>query len=292
MNIYISTTFIPDNRSLSDALELCNNMGLQSVELGSNHCYEETYDYLSNYSFNYLVHNYFPIPKDTFVLNIASLDANIRRRSIKHIKNAIQFCDKIGANLYTFHPGFLTDPNGANLLRYNYDFQWDDNRIDNTNYEKAKMNMYLALDEVVKFAQSRKTSIAIETEGSLYKKNHLLMQRPDEYEEFISKYNPTDICMNLNIGHLNLAAEAFKFERQDFVDLIEDYIVAMELSHNNGKEDQHLPLEKDSWYWDIILDKRFKSAYKILEFRNTSINRVKQNVKLFHEKIRAIPISK
>ena len=154
------------------------------------------------------------------------------------------------------------------------------------------MNMYLALDEVVKFAQSRKTSIAIETEGSLYKKNHLLMQRPDEYEEFISKYNPTDICMNLNIGHLNLAAEAFKFERQDFVDLIEDYIVAMELSHNNGKEDQHLPLEKDSWYWDIILDKRFKSAYKILEFRNTSINRVKQNVKLFHEKIRAIPISK
>ena len=107
--------------------------------------------------------------------------------------------------------------------------------FENTNnYEKAKMNMYLALDEVVKYAQSRKISIAIETEGSLNKKNHLLMQRPDEYEEFMAKYSSSDIGMNLNIGHLNLAAKAFQFEREDFVDLIKDYIVAMELSHNDG----------------------------------------------------------
>ena len=224
-----------------------------------------------------------PIPRDSFVLNIASIDTNIRARSIQHIKKAIEFCDKIGAELYTFHPGFLTDPHGANLSIKNYDFQWDDTQIDNSNYEKAKMNMYLALDEVVKYAQSRKISIAIETEGSLNRKNHLLMQRPDEYEEFMAKYSSYDIGVNLNIGHLNLAAYAFGFNRSDFVDLIQNYIVAMELSHNVGVEDQHLPLKKNGWYWDIITDSRFKDIYKILEFRNTPINEIRENIELIKD---------
>ncbi|SVE00121.1 uncharacterized protein METZ01_LOCUS452975, partial [marine metagenome] len=46
------------------------------------------------------------------VLNIASFDTNIRSRSIQHIKLAIDFCNEINSQLYTFHPGFLTDPKG------------------------------------------------------------------------------------------------------------------------------------------------------------------------------------
>ena len=45
----------------------------------------------------------------------------------------------------------------------------------------------------------------------------------------------------------------------------------MELSHNDGLQDQHLPLKKDGWYWDIINDSRFNDTIKILEFRNVSI---------------------
>lgn len=281
MNLSVSTTFTSDGNPLSDTLKICKEANIYSVELGSNHCYEESYDYLSDFPFQYLVHNYFPIPKESFVLNIASIDPNIRYRSIQHIKNSIRFCEKIGAKLYTFHPGFLTDPVGANLSKKNYDFQWDNNQINGANYKKTKINMYLALDDVIKYAKSRKISIAIETEGSLNKRNHLIMQRPDEYEEFMKKYSPTDISINLNIGHLNLAAKAFQFKREDFVDLIKNYISAMELSHNDGIEDQHLPLQQNGWYWSIILDPYFKNIYKILEFRNTSIKSILNNIKLF-----------
>ena len=45
----------------------------------------------------------------------------------------------------------------------------------------------------------------------------------------------------------------------------------MELSHNDGIEDQHLPLELDSWYWDLINDSRYKYTYKILEYRNINV---------------------
>ena len=104
------------------------------------------------------------------------------------------------------------------------------------------------------------------------------MQRPDEYKEFVSKYNPSKIGINLNIGHLNLAANSFAFSKSKFVDLIQNHIVAMELSHNNGIEDQHLPLELDSWYWDLINDSRYKYTYKILEYRNTSIERILNDI--------------
>ena len=66
----------------------------------------------------------------SFVLNIASFNEEIRSRSIKHIKGAIDFCKKINAKLYTFHPGFITDPKGSNLTNDNYDFLWDDKKVE------------------------------------------------------------------------------------------------------------------------------------------------------------------
>ena len=291
MQIYISTTFIQDNNRLFDALKLCKNAGIKSVEIGSNHCYEGIYDYLNKFSFQYLIHNYFPIPKESFVLNIASFDKNIRNRSIQHVKKAIDFCMDHDGHLYTFHPGFLTDPRGSNNSNVNYDFQWDENQLHGINYIKSKDLMYCSLNEIVEYAQSKNIRIAIETEGSLNKKAHLLMQRPEEYVEFMTKYSSGEIGINLNIGHLNLAANAFDFNRQDFVDLIQNYIVAMELSHNDGIEDQHLPLQPDGWYWSLIHDPRFENTYKILEFRDTPISEILKNIHIIQEKSHAVSVS-
>ena len=121
IDVSVSTTFVADDTPLQEALKQCKNVGIKSVEIGSNHCYEVHYDYLHDYNFQYLVHNYFPIPQMSFVLNIASFDEQIRNLSLQHIKKAIDLCKKIGAELYTFHPGFLTDPKGSNISNKNYD---------------------------------------------------------------------------------------------------------------------------------------------------------------------------
>ena len=291
MNLFLSTTFLNDGSPLKNALDECLNIKIEGVELGSNHCYQDSYSYISKYPFQYLVHNYFPIPKESFVLNIASFDNEIRSKSIRHIKKAIEFCREYGAKLYTFHPGFLTDPDGANKSNYNYDFLWDDKKLQNSQYKKALSNMYESLDAVIKYSQLNDVKIAIETEGSFENNKHLLLQKPEEYELLMEKYSPVDIGINLNIGHLNLAANAFGFNRYDFVDLIQNYIIAMELSHNNGKQDQHLPLEKGNWYWDIILDERFNNSYKIFEFRDTFTDQIKQNINLYKEKRNAFSVS-
>ena len=281
--IYVSTTFAKDNSKLSDVIKLCIDNDITHLELGSNHCYEKDYNYLNDYNIRYLVHNYFPIPEKSFVVNIASLDEDVRKKSLDHIYNALNLCETINSNLYTFHPVFLTDPKGSNINSDNYDFQWEEKKLDNSNYQKALDLMYKSLEKIIPYAQNKKINIAIESEGSLTKNQHLLMQKPSEFEFFIKKYKKSEIGINLNIGHLNLASKAFGFSRKSFVELIKNNIYAIELSHNNGYEDDHMPLENNNWYWEIIKDLAFKEVYKILEFRNTSINNIKENIKMIQE---------
>mgnify|MGYP006092970239 CR=1 FL=1 len=282
-NLFISTTFVSDGLPLSKALEICSKNNIVSLEIGSNHIYEPDITYINSFNFNFLVHNYFPVPKIGLVVNIASLDEEIRKRSISHIKKAIDFSESLGSELYTFHPGFILDPLSSNISDKNYDFEWEQNNNLHFHKDLAKQHMYSSLDEIIKYSSNFSVKIAIETEGSLSKKDYLLMQTPVDYEEFVSKYQPSDIGINLNIGHLALASRAFNFSKRNFLDIIEKYIVAMELSHNNFLEDEHLPLVFDGWYWPLIFDFRFNTAIKILEYRNTDITDVLSSIDLFRK---------
>ena len=144
-DIYISTTFSKDGSKVTDIIRICHDLGLDNLELGSNHCYEK--DIKNNTIFNtgkYLVHNYFPPPEESFVLNIASFNEKIRKRSLEQAVSAMEFCSDIGANLYTFHPGFLSDPRGPSNKSNSYDFQWDDDLLElNSNREKQFDLMFL-----------------------------------------------------------------------------------------------------------------------------------------------------
>ena len=281
-NIFVSTTFAKDNSKISDVLWICKKANISNIELGSNHIYENNFKkIIKQYNFRFIVHNYFPVPKKDFIVNIASSNKKIRNLSLKHIKRSISFCKETGSKLYTFHPGFVVDPFAISNSKKNYDFIWK-NKNSNKNYNLAFKNMLSSLKKIVNFAKKKKVNIAIETEGSYRKKNFLLLQRPAEYKKLFKFFSPNDLGINLNIGHLNLASRAFNFSKEKFVKMLKPYIVALELSHNNGFEDQHLPLQKGKWYWSIINDPYFAEAYKILEFRNTNIKKVTKVINLFN----------
>ena len=274
-SIFVSTTFMPDDSSVGDVIRLCLKNKITRLELGSNHRYEENFaDIVRRFPCEYLVHNYFPIPGEPFVVNIASLNEKIRTRSIQHVLDAIDFCAAIKAGLYTFHPGFLSDPEKAGRSGKSYDFLFNDEKPTSKFYEIAFDKMIESIHAVIPHARKMGIRVAIETEGSSTKPDHLLMQHPDEYRRFFNHFSKAEIGINLNLGHLHLSAKVFGFSTHEFVELIQDYLVAMELSHNNGEIDEHLPLLDEAWYWDIISDTRFEHVKKILEFRNTSIEDV------------------
>ena len=281
-NIFVSTTFAEDGSKISDVLLTCKKENISNIELGSNHTYEKNFKkIIKQYDFHFIVHNYFPIPRKSFVVNIASLDEHIRNLSLKHIKKAITFCSDTNANLYTFHPGFIGDPYQASKSKKNYDFIWRQKFL-KQNYQLAFSHMISSLKKIIDFAKKKHVRVAIETEGSFKKKNFGLMQKPEEYQKLLRYFKPKDLGINLNIGHLNLASKAFNFSKLKFIKTIKPHVVAMELSHNNGIEDQHLPLKRNEWYWKIINDPDFSKVYKILEFRNTSIKNIKNVLKLLN----------
>lgn len=223
--IFLSTTFAPDRSSIVDVLSLCKDHGIDQVELGSNHCYEEDPGGIGNYPFTFLVHNYYPPPKEPLIVNIASRNDSIRRQSISHIMNSIGLCKQIGAQLYTFHPGFLTDPQGANIDDSNYDFRFCDQDLDGALYDESFTRMCNALEELVGYGKTLGIRVALETEGSVAKSRHLLMQHPKEYERLFQMFGAEDLGINLNIGHLRLAANAFDFSVNSLVDLVADHVV-------------------------------------------------------------------
>jgi sugar phosphate isomerase/epimerase len=282
--IFVSTTFAPDNSSLVEVIRACHEKGLGQLEFGSNHCYEpDPIGAIKQFQGQYLVHNYFPPPKEGFVVNIASSNNEIFQRSINHIVAAIDFCSEIGVKLYTFHPGFLTDPRESTQDSNYYDFCFDDRQLISENRINALERMLQGIEKIVSHAKKRKVKIAIETEGSMAHKEHLLMQDPNEYERLFRYFSSTDVSVNLNLGHLRLASNAVGFKIADFVDLISEYMVAMEVSHNDGVHDEHKLLGRDEWYWEVICDPRFAGAYKILEVRNVSLNDVINNLLLFEK---------
>lgn len=112
--IYISSSSVKASK-ISDAVSTLADHGLRNIELsGGTNYYTDLIDDLirlkEEHNLNYLVHNYFPPPKEPFILNLASLNEKTHQQSVNHAKKAIDLCKAIGANKYGVHAGFFFDP--------------------------------------------------------------------------------------------------------------------------------------------------------------------------------------
>ena len=62
-------------------------------------------------------HNYFPAPKDPFVLNLGSLNEANRGRSIEHCIRGMEMSHAVGAPFFSAHAGYCVDPKPSELGR-------------------------------------------------------------------------------------------------------------------------------------------------------------------------------
>ena len=111
--IFISSSCVKSSTIKDSVLALALE-GFKNIELSGGTEYYDGYlqdilELRKKYSLKYLVHNYFPPPKMDFMLNLASLNDDIYKQSIKHCKQAISVCKKIGSEKYGIHAGFLID---------------------------------------------------------------------------------------------------------------------------------------------------------------------------------------
>ena len=110
--IYVSTSFFKNKYSINEISNLFLKNGITNIEF-SGGIYEnnilEKLQKIRKKS-KIVFHNYFPVPKKSFVINISSLNKQIQKKSILHLKKAIRYSNKLNIKKYSFHAGFLFDP--------------------------------------------------------------------------------------------------------------------------------------------------------------------------------------
>ena len=285
--IFVSTTYYKKEKSfLKIVLEELSELDIEGIEIGSTHVYETRSSFkskLKQIKKKIFVHNFFPPTRnENFLINIASSNTKIRNKSINLIKKNIKFCKEVGSLLYTIHPGFLSEAvPQTNFKKRNYDFIFS-----NKNLLEKKLgfnNMVLSLQKILNYAKKMNIKVAIETEGSIKKGKYLMMQTPEEYKKLL-KIFPNNLFFNLNIAHSYFASVSNNFSLKNFIKLIHPKIVAVELSSNNKKDDQHLPITLKSNNLKYL--KLIKNKPIILEFRNTDIEKIKKSINIVRNAIK------
>jgi sugar phosphate isomerase/epimerase len=281
MQIFASTTFHGNERTrVTDVVQTMRELSLDGIELGSTHLYEDEATVLAIRDLwpgRLLTHNFFP-PKaeDNFVLNLAAADPRARAKSLDHCRYCIDMAAKLGAELYTVHPGFMAVPLEATANKKgdtHYDFTFSKSRIP---HEVAFAASLESLAALMDHAENAGVTLAIETEGSVTKQGVLLMETPQEYERLFDVL--PDMKLTFNLAHTALAAKIHGFDVNDFIARYSKRFAAVELSHNDGHSDQHAALVPGSYVLDWV--PKLPDVPWIMEFRNSTIADLEQGAEL------------
>ena len=196
---------------------------------------------------HFQIHNYFPPPADPFVLNLGSLNTVIGERSMAHVEQALQWCVALGADRYSFHAGFLLDPDVGELgkrIPSRGLFDRDEcieafvGRVARLAEVAAKAGVFLMIENNVLSAKN----------AAEFSANPLLMCDPGECHKIMGLL-PGSVKLLIDVGHLKVSANSLSFDSSQMFDLCHARIAGYHLSDNNGLEDSNQPFGEDAWFW-------------------------------------------
>ena len=272
--IYTSTSCLKNPKNITKVLDEYQKAGIKQVELGSVHEYFDI-NKLKKYSFDFLIHNYFPPPKKPFNLNLASQNKDILKKSIELVKQSIELCRKIESPLYTFHAGFTVDPPKLGTVFPKKAYA--ERNISVKTYVKS-------VEELLDFANSNGVKIAMEPNvvqkfNLINGKNEMcLFAEIDEINQLFNLIKNKKLGILLDLGHTAVTSHWLNFDKDEFVKKIKEKVFAIHISNNNGLADQHKSLTKDCWH--VTKLKNFKHVPIILETMNLTSEQIKSNIEL------------
>jgi sugar phosphate isomerase/epimerase len=264
--IHASTACV-GTRDLWETLDAYRAAGLTAVELGATRIDDvsDLAQRLRDTGLDFAVHNYFPPPREPFVLNLASPDDGIRRRSLELARNAIDLCADIDAPFYSVHAGFVLDPVG----RDGDGFAFADPE---PGAADVALDRYAdAYAQLSRHGGERGVAVLVENNvctPSL--RGKLLLQTTDEFAELRRRVPETAILVDT--GHLNVSARTFGFDPTEFVEALGPAIGGWHLHANDGSADTHDPAAPGWWAIEmlgtapVVVEARFETVEELADY--------------------------
>lgn len=238
--IYLSSSCVK-HKKISDSIRLLAEHGFKNIELSGGTDYYDEYvnDLLTlkkKYRLNYRIHNYFPPPKEHFVLNLASLNKTIFNKTIAHYKKSIDLTRKLDAEKLGIHAGFYIEPN-----------------VDELGQQVHKTKLYKKDDAVRTFingySQLRdygndikiyiENNVISKDNFQIYEANPFMLTSFTDYKDLREKI---EFPLLLDVAHLFVSCSTLNLNfRKELNKLIEqtDYI---HISDNDGRTDSNKPI--------------------------------------------------
>lgn len=235
--------------------------------------------------FNVIFHNYFPLPKENFVLNVASSDVTERKRSLTFILDSISLARDLGVKFYSFHAGFCVDISPRLLGDFERMSARFASAVEKITPEKMNKHVDIMSDavcEIVEHAKVCGVKICIENnnlELAMYNQNTkaspLLMTNSSDISSFFEKNHGLGLL--LDTGHLNVAAQTSNLEFLTELVALIPYTDCFHLSFNNGERDTNSAVNSNLPGLELI---KAQDVITVIEVYNVSPEDVQQMINL------------
>lgn len=271
--VFVSSSCIRAN-SVMDSIDALSHI-TKNIELsgGSSYQCDDLLDSLMTYSkdeFNFLIHGYFPPPKEHFLLNFADTSEMTR----EFISKSAEFTSKLCVPYYSTHAGFASD------------FTIDKNEHLVGGYNTFGMD---GIAKNVEWFYETFPSLDLALEN-LYPNNKdaecCFWMRPECIDEQMQKDGRLNLL--LDFGHMKISADYFSFDWvkacEFLMDKYSDRIKEIHVSENEGVKDEHFPVLEDSIQLCIL--KNFATEINLnginvtLEARHASLDEIAKSYDL------------
>jgi sugar phosphate isomerase/epimerase len=249
--IYVSSSCVK-HKKIKDSVQELANAGFKNIELsGGTEYYDGFEDDLLNlkdkYNLKYICHNYFPPPKEHFVVNLASLNDEIYSKTLTHLTNSILLSQKLGSSVFGFHAGSFIDVNVREIGK-----------------KISKSDTYDSFAAVQRFIKGFKELSQIDENIKLYIENNVFSYTNYQtfegnqffmlctFEDYMDLKKQIDFGLLLDIAHIKVSSNVLgiSFEQQlkDMLS-VSDYI---HISENDSLHDINLGFDGDSQIINIL----------------------------------------
>lgn len=253
--IYVSSSCVSQS-CIAEVIEVLAKNGVCNIELsGGTGYYDDLIHDLRSlkqiYDLNYACHAYFPPPKVPFVVNLASCNDYIYKRSLEHYIQCVEMLKAMDIRILSLHAGFLVEIGTEDIGgRLNKKIIYDEAQAYNRFFSAFDRIRHLCIqNEIRLFLENNVLSADNYAEFG----NHNYMMMTD-YASIMRMKEALDFDLLLDLGHLYVSANTLKLDYGEECRKLKDHAKWFHISENNGSFDEHKPIKEDSEIFRMFLE--------------------------------------
>lgn len=262
--IFVSSACIKE-KDLIKNLEIFDKNKIKNIELsGGTNFNSKTLKILNSYKkkdFKFLIHNYFPIPKIPFMLNLGSENKIVSNKSLNNCIKAIKLCHKLKAKRFSVHAPFLFDFNYKDAgKKINPSRLYDVNNTIKIFKKNWKILQSYAGKDIKLYVENN--VINKQNYLSFKKKMPLLFT---DMASFKVMRNEIEFTPLIDTGHLKVSCFTNKKDFETELNKLSSHTDFYQISDNNSLFDQNLTLKKNSLMYRVLKKMKLKNKVFSIE---------------------------